>query len=449
MNKKRIYSVIESKKRELDSRILFALSMIEKGFSVGFGKKQNLYQYSKYMKKGLFLLKSIGPRNLKTIVDLKKDGHQVSSWDEEGFVQFGEEFTKLRNNDKCLQEIDYLYAWGENKKKNLLNFFPQCHKKIIPTGHPRFDLLKMENRSIFESNAQKIKEKFGKFILVATKFPIGNSVIENFRSKHHEAQLKLGVKNNFDQLDKKFQKETMEILIKTLESLTEKCPDINIIVRPHPGENIFVWNKIFNKHKNIRVIQDQQNTCCWIMASQFLISTNCHTSIESYLLGKQSINFAPIQNKDVEFDIFKKVSHNIEDPTELIDTVKKSVEQDYYLNLKSVEEDYLSKQIANLKVNSFNLMLDTIELSLKKMKDTNDEKCSNFYFLIFKLLKKIKNFKNNLFAKKELLLLSEQKVDFITLKEIKEKIKNYPSKFNIKEINISEKYPGVFIFERN
>ena len=50
----------------------------------------------------------------------------------------------------------------------------------------------------------------------------------------------------------------MEILIETLNSLTEKCPDINIILRPHPGENILAWNKIFDKHKNIRVIQDQK-----------------------------------------------------------------------------------------------------------------------------------------------------------------------------------------------
>ena len=37
----RIYSVIENKKRELDSRIFFALGMNEKNYSVGFGKKQN------------------------------------------------------------------------------------------------------------------------------------------------------------------------------------------------------------------------------------------------------------------------------------------------------------------------------------------------------------------------------------------------------------------------
>ena len=67
----RIYSVIENKKRELDSRIFFALLMNEKGFTVGFGK-QNLYQYSKYLGNGLFMLKSLGERNLQTIINLKK-----------------------------------------------------------------------------------------------------------------------------------------------------------------------------------------------------------------------------------------------------------------------------------------------------------------------------------------------------------------------------------------
>ena len=69
---KRIYTVIENKKRELDSRIFFALAMNERNYSVGFGKKQNLYQYSNYIKKGLFLMKSIGPRNYDKILNLKK-----------------------------------------------------------------------------------------------------------------------------------------------------------------------------------------------------------------------------------------------------------------------------------------------------------------------------------------------------------------------------------------
>ena len=206
---KRIYTVIENKKRELDSRIFFALAMNERNYSVGFGKKQNLYQYSNYIKKGLFLMKSIGPRNYDKILNLKKNGHQVSSWDEEGFVIFNDEFTKIRNDVRCLKEIDYLYTWGSEQNKNLQNVFPQFQKKIISTGHPRFDLLKKENRFFLEHDAQKIRDKYGKFILVVTKFGVGNAVMD-WRTRDNKV-----FRSNHEISNEIFKKKKMEIIKKT------------------------------------------------------------------------------------------------------------------------------------------------------------------------------------------------------------------------------------------
>ena len=211
---------------------------------------------------------------------------------------------------------------------------------------------------------------------------------------------------------------------------------------------LYCYDSFVPNHKKIKVVYDQQNTCSWIMASQYIISTNCHTSMESYLLGKESINFAPIQNKEVEFDIFKKISHNIENPEELIEIVKNSIKNNFQLNSKNIEEDYLLKNISNFKINSFELMEETINHSLKKVENTYDKYCSNFNYLIFRLIKRIRNFKNNFLADKELLALSKQKINFITLEEVKEKVKKYDFRFDIKKTKISEKYPGVFIFER-
>ena len=170
--------------------------------------------------------------------------------------------------------------------------------------------------------------------------------------------------------------------------------------------------------------------------------------MESYLLGKESINFAPIQDKYVEADIFKKVSHNIESPEELIEIVSNSIKNNFQLNSKKVDEDYLLKNISNFKINSFELMQETFNDSLKKVENTNDKYSSNFNYLIFRLVKKLRNFKNNYLKDKKLLTLSKQKVNFITLEEVKEKVKKYDFRFNIKKTKISEKYPGVFIFER-
>ena len=169
--------------------------------------------------------------------------------------------------------------------------------------------------------------------------------------------------------------------------------------------------------------------------------------MKSYLLGKQSINFAPVQDKEVEFDIFKKVSHNIESPEELIEIVSNSIKNNFQLNLKNVEEDYLLKNISNLKINSFELMEETINDSLKQIENTNDKYTSHLNYLLFRFIKKIRNFKNNFLADKQLLTLSSQKIDFITLEEINEKLKNMISNLIPKKLKYL-KNTQVYLFLR-
>ena len=67
-----------------------------------------------------------------------------------------------------------------------------------------------------------------------------------------------------------------------------------------------------------------------------------------------------------------------------------------------------------------------------------------------KLKKIIDTFKsvNKEIAFKDIKKLSSQKFDILTLDEIKEKVQRYNFRFDIEKILISEKYPGVFIFER-
>ena len=437
----RIYSVIENKKRELDSRIFFALLMNEKGFTVGFGKKQNLYQYSKYLGNGLFMLKSLGERNLQTIINLKKNGHLVSSWDEEGFVTFDEKFTKLRNNVNCLKEIEYLYAWGSKQKKVLQNFLPEFKEKIVSSGHPRFDILKKKYRSFFEYEKNKIINQYGKFVLITTRFPMGNSSIAEIRSKIKKP-------SEFAIKDTNFQQKTMKVFVEFLKVVSKKFPEIKVILRPHPGENISIWRDICQDFENIKVVYDHQNTCSWILASQYIISTNCHTSMEAYLLGKQSINFAPIENKEVEFEIFKKVSHNISKLDDLVNSFSNSLKNDFKIASKDYDIDYLLDNIANHEKDSIELMYQTIKDTLNKILESKDKRHSDINFLIFRIIKKLKNYKNNIFQNKDIKKLSSQKFDILTLDEIKEKVQRYNFRFDIEKILISEKYPGVFIFER-
>ena len=52
---KRLYLILESKKRELDSRLLFASKYANDGWSVVIGKKYSIYKYSQYYKRGIII----------------------------------------------------------------------------------------------------------------------------------------------------------------------------------------------------------------------------------------------------------------------------------------------------------------------------------------------------------------------------------------------------------
>ena len=62
---------------------------------------------------------------------------------------------------------------GALKKKVLQNFLPEFKEKIVSSGHPRFDILK-KYRSFFEYEKNKIINQYGKFVLITTRFPMGN-----------------------------------------------------------------------------------------------------------------------------------------------------------------------------------------------------------------------------------------------------------------------------------
>ena len=60
--KKRIYLLVEILKREIDARIYFASVASELNYSVVIGHKGVLWERLKYLRPGVVIFKSIGPR---------------------------------------------------------------------------------------------------------------------------------------------------------------------------------------------------------------------------------------------------------------------------------------------------------------------------------------------------------------------------------------------------
>ena len=115
--KKRIYSIIEVKSRELNAKILFSIQMANQGYSVVLGKKKNLYRYAKYFKRGIFFFKGMGPRNRKPMQDITKLNHKIVGYDEEGMVMNMPSIIPLRIDSTCMKLVDYFFTVGDIQKK--------------------------------------------------------------------------------------------------------------------------------------------------------------------------------------------------------------------------------------------------------------------------------------------------------------------------------------------
>ena len=83
MKKKIIYIIIESVKRELNSKTLLALKALKKNYRVLIGQKGALREVIKDTNPGIMILKSFGPKNTKHIDFIKKKKFKVVSTDEE------------------------------------------------------------------------------------------------------------------------------------------------------------------------------------------------------------------------------------------------------------------------------------------------------------------------------------------------------------------------------
>ena len=92
----RIYLEIETKRRELDARILFGVLAASKGFSVVLGKKNKLLSKINFFSPGIYIMKGSRQRPAKLANSFKKKNFFVFCYDEEGLINISDEYTYHR-----------------------------------------------------------------------------------------------------------------------------------------------------------------------------------------------------------------------------------------------------------------------------------------------------------------------------------------------------------------
>ena len=449
MKKKIIFIIIESVKRELDSKILLSLKALKRNYRVLIGHKGALRELIKDTNPGIMLLKSFGPRNTKNIDFLKKKNFKIVSSDEELItaIDFDDKLNYRINNEN-IYKLDMFLAVGEKSDipilKKRYNFLMA---KVVLIGNMRLELLKKKYRNIFEKNSELIKKKFGNFFLLLTCFPHINKVQPSHRIDwvyHRIVEFgddpdSSGIHLANEQVI--LQRETLMQTLKFINNFSKNFPNKNLIISPHPNEKVDFWKNFLDKKKfkNIFLnLEKFSSTNDFIHSCEICISSNSTALLEAFFLEKNVINFLAKNPNLAEINLLKKISKVVRSEDELITAIK-DIEKIKCKNTTAVDE---LDEIANFKENfdSFETVLN----SLDKLPEVNtyDSLFKNSFYAIINKLRMFKTFIKKMISfklrlKPRIKYLYEQKIGNTLIK------KNFIKR--VEHINSFEKTENLII----
>ena len=223
--------------------------------------------------------------------------------------------------------------------KNLIKFNPYFKKISYISGWIKYDIYK-KNLNIFSSEINDIKKKFNNYYLFSSNYGALSEpgLTKRLKKNSNLVKYKNSKNKNNDYFTFKQSISDFKYLKKNLGNFLKLNPDINLIIRPHPADQLSSdWN-YFKKFSNVAIIS-KFDIVPWIIASKGLIHRGCSTAIDATLLNKPTYYFLPGRKvlkseKNLVYQISKKIKnfnhlkrYNFETNSEKLKILNKEIEK--------------------------------------------------------------------------------------------------------------------------
>lgn len=363
-SRKWLYLPVEVKVRELDAKLLLAYYALKEGFTVIVGEHKMVEKAAQLYPPGIFFSKGYphGYRK-RVITNAEKFNHKIVELDEEGLLLYDKEkYIRDRMRPDMLNKVSQEYCWGNFQKDLIAKTYPTQKEKCKVVGNPRFDLLHPKFQQIYRKQVDEIKKQYGPFILVNTRFPLYNSIKGKKTGNLNEVS--------------NYIKELYYHFIDMVKEVCQQFPNLNVVIRPHPGENIQTYKKALDSYKNAYVLREG-NAVNWLSASNCMIQNGCTTSIEAFLLKKPIISFLPLASS---FDVAlpNEMGEKVENISDLISLIRKEelYKKDYQHQSKArielLEKYYTpGEKFSYQSIIDFMQELETDPADMKSMEQPN------------------------------------------------------------------------------
>ena len=252
--RKNFILLVEIVERELPASVLVGAELAGRGHNVWLIEKGRFRKSPASFPPSIVLEKGLSKGCLSRFRSIRGAGHVLAVMCQEGFTyRSGDDYIQRRVHAETIDNIDYLFLWGERQKQDLERFLGKVRGFHV-TGNPRIDLLHSRFRKSWQAEAEAIRETHGDFVLFTSRF----SAVNHFRRSLDET------------LDRRKEQYTDAAEATIGERLRDpqtsfcglhadrrghrpRLPDLKFVVRPHPVENADVWRERFAGAGNVEI----------------------------------------------------------------------------------------------------------------------------------------------------------------------------------------------------
>ncbi|TVQ65387.1 MAG: hypothetical protein EA360_09650 [Balneolaceae bacterium] len=301
-----LYMPVETVVRDLDGNLLLGYEAMKRGYDFVVGTIETVKEYAQFRGSGAYLFKHWEHNFPFPLDHPARENYCYIGFHPEGLVYVGDEFMKKMNVNGKSERLDLKFVYGDEQKELLLGVNPKLKGNLHAVGHPRFDLLRPEHHHLYQDEADRIRKRYGKYILVNTNFSLGNpakyydkGLVERKEEDHQnkygrplDPELREFYENSVNHFTRMF-----EEYFEMIKHLGRSNTGFTIVVRPHPSEDHGIYHSEFKGTDNVEVIH-KGNVINWILGAETVIQTGCTTGIETWATQKPAIRYNPVEDAE-------------------------------------------------------------------------------------------------------------------------------------------------------
>ena len=384
-----IYLHVETSFRELDSKLLLAVLAAAKGHQVIVSRLVEIIHGLKndVLAPGIFHTKSLTPDNIKMerhqkIID---KGSKVTSFDEESgfFNENYDQFAVDRYSDLTIEQSSAAFGWGSEDTNTLKRIYSKNSDKIHKTGSPRMDLWKSYFLDYWVDPKGMPKKPF--LLIASNIFCTQTRMFHEFYKFYKDAGYFQRNPNLFKDLFYSTAEDYKKLyaFIDAIKYLAKNNNGYDIVLRPHPRDNIEAWKIFLEGVRNVHIIR-QDSITAWVKNTFAVMHNGCTTALEATISGKPVLTYSPFKT---EYDgkLFNTLGYNLKSKEELL------IKANELFKFEKIKEQK-KKEVQISELISKKLYIDDNELAAEKilkvwesLEDKSLSKSNNwtkFYWLL-------------------------------------------------------------------